>query len=70
VIWGKRKPECFSKRDWATQITLIRLGKLDFTRKATEPHGRLQGLRIAGSRRGQRTRQGLAITKAKLLKVY
>jgi hypothetical protein len=30
VIWVNRKPKYFCKRDWTTQITLIRFNKLDF----------------------------------------
>ena len=67
VIWGERKPEYFFKRDWTTQITLIRLRKLDFARKSTEPRGRLRSC-SNGRRVGQA--QELTITTAKLLKVY
>jgi hypothetical protein len=34
VIWVRRKPIYFCKWDWTTQITLIRLNKLAFWRKA------------------------------------
>jgi hypothetical protein len=48
VICGERKQEYFFKRDWTTQITLIRLMKLGFARKrrargtARSPH-RVEG---------------------------
>jgi hypothetical protein len=74
LIWGKREAEYFLRQDWKTQITLIGLRKLDFTRKSTEPRERLQGpwnSRFAAQARGAACfRQGLAITTAKLLKVY
>jgi hypothetical protein len=34
VIWVRRKPIYFCKPDWTTQITLIRLNKLVFSRNA------------------------------------
>jgi hypothetical protein len=34
VIWFFGKPEYFFQWGWTGQITLIRLGKLDFTRKS------------------------------------
>src|SRR5260370_37710631 len=34
VIWGKREANYFCKRGWTTQITLIRLNKLAFSRTA------------------------------------
>jgi hypothetical protein len=34
VIWANREAEYFCKWDWTTQITLIRLKKLVFWRKA------------------------------------
>ena len=40
MIWGFGKPEYFFKRDWTTQITLIRLEKLDFTRESAETCGK------------------------------
>jgi hypothetical protein len=33
LIWVKPKAEYFSRRDWTTQISLIRLDKLVFSRK-------------------------------------
>jgi hypothetical protein len=55
VIWGERKQEYFCKRDWTTQITLIRLDKLGFTCKSA---GRARGAqrldeanRVGASRR-------------------
>jgi hypothetical protein len=36
VIWDFGKPEYFFKRDWTGRNSLIRLGKLDFTRKSAE----------------------------------
>jgi hypothetical protein len=32
LIWGIREAKYFCARDWTTQITLNRLGKLDFAR--------------------------------------
>jgi hypothetical protein len=40
LICGFGKPEYFFKRDWTVQITLIRLRKLDFTRKSVGRAGR------------------------------
>jgi hypothetical protein len=37
VIWVRREAEYFCKRDWTTQIGLIRLNKFEFTRKAERP---------------------------------
>jgi hypothetical protein len=34
VIWVRRERIYFCKRDWTAQITLIRLKKLAFSRKA------------------------------------
>jgi hypothetical protein len=34
VIWAVRKPEYFCKPDWTASISLIRLDKLAFWRKA------------------------------------
>jgi hypothetical protein len=34
VIWVNREAEYFCKRDWTTQIGLIRLNKFQFTRNA------------------------------------
>jgi hypothetical protein len=36
VICGFGKPEYFFKRDWTDRNSLIRLRKLDFTRKSAE----------------------------------
>ena len=43
VIWGERKQEYFFKRDWTTQITLIRLDKLGFARKSAARAGKARG---------------------------
>jgi hypothetical protein len=34
LIWGKSEAECFSGKDWTTQIALILLGKFLFWRRA------------------------------------
>jgi len=74
LIWGKREAEYFLRRDWTTQITLIRLRKLDFTRKSAEPRGRLQGSqnsrRVGRQRRAAHFCREPTIRDAKLLKVY
>jgi hypothetical protein len=33
LIWGEREAEYFLRRDWTTQISLIRFRKFDFRRK-------------------------------------
>ena len=48
LIWDFGKPEYFFRRGWTTQITLIRLEKLDFTRKGA---GRAEGHAPGSSRR-------------------
>ena len=42
VICGFGKPEYFFKRDWTGRNSLIRLGKLDFTRKSAGREGDLR----------------------------
>jgi hypothetical protein len=55
VIWVNRKAEYFYRRDWTTQITLIGLGKFDFTRKLRR--GRIRPHAAPKSRDG-RTNSG------------
>jgi len=52
VIWGKRKQEYLFERDWTTQITLIGLSKLDFTRKSAGRSGNARSLDETDGRRG------------------